>query len=83
VATSLNNRERRPRTWSWRGRILGGVNKLADCPDVIGDPDRHRRRNSQTLVDPTQIEVGDIKAHGRDVVLQLFREAIRQPRESP
>ncbi len=49
-----------------------GVNQLADRPDMIGDPHRHRRGDPQGLMDSAHIEVCDVQAHGGDVVRQLL-----------
>ncbi len=58
-----------------------GIDQLADCPNVIRDPHRHRRGDPQAFMDAAQIEMCDIQAHGRDVIRQLFREPIGQSRE--
>src|SRR5258707_12297791 len=56
-----------------------GLQEFAHAPDVIRDPRCHRRRDSQRLMDPAEIEECEPKRVGCAKVLPLFTEGVREP----
>ena len=59
------------------------VQQVANRPNPVGDAERHGRRSPQGFVDAAHVLVPDVQAHGRRVVLELFRERIGEPGEPP
>ena len=59
------------------GRVVEtGGQKLADGPDMIGNPLRHRGRDAKCLMDTAEIEMRHEQAHRRKVVVSTFAEAV-------
>lgn len=58
------------------------IKHFLDCPDVIGDPGFHRGGNSEGLVKAAKIVVHIEEGYCVDLILDLLRESIGQPRES-
>jgi len=48
------------------------MKQLADRPDMIGDPDRHRRGDPQGFMNSAQVKMRDIEARRSDMVRQLL-----------
>ena len=61
-----------------RGRIVEACGQqFADRPNVIRQPLRNRRRDAQSLMDATEIEMGDEQADRRKMVIRTLAEAVR------
>lgn len=59
------------------GRIVeASGQKLADRPNLIGQPLRHCGRHAQCFMDATEIEMRDKQANGRNVVVSALAETI-------
>jgi hypothetical protein len=56
--------------------VEAGSQKLADGPDVIGNPLRHRRRNAKRLMDAAEIEMGNEQSDRRQMVVSALAEAV-------
>src|ERR1035438_7786805 len=59
------------------------INDLLNRPHMPTDACFHRRSNPEGLMNPAEVVVHVKQSDHRDVVLDLLREGVRQPRKAP
>src|SRR5438046_6769360 len=64
-----------------RSGLLEKADSLFDGPNMIGYSCFHCWRHPERLMHPAEVVIHEVGCHGRGVILQLFREGVRQARE--
>jgi hypothetical protein len=59
-----------------------GFQQFANRPSVVRDPGGHRRSNAQRFVNPAEVVKRKPASDSGPVILPLFTEGIREPREA-
>jgi hypothetical protein len=61
--------------------LFGSVQKRIVRISLRACPERHRWRHPQSFVRAAQVVERDVQAHGRQVAVNLFGEAVAKARE--
>ena len=57
--------------------------QFTDRPDMIGNPERHSWRFADGFMHAAKIVMRDIQANGRNMMVKLLAETVRQSRKPP